>query len=141
MESQIKSKIAEQNARWVNENNKLKRKAESCIVTENYNLWLDVYYESEIRRIEWLGLAVDKASVAGNDGCFDKPKLTSKESEILNLMLQGLSSEEIAKVLLKSKHTVRSHVRKLYAKFNVHSKHSLILKLHPIAGSSKRQVD
>ena len=47
--------------------------------------------------------------------------LTLREKEVLQLMCQGGSYEEIAQALFISKHTVNMHVRHIYRKLHVHS--------------------
>ncbi|MGC8481058.1 MAG: response regulator [Acidimicrobiales bacterium] len=47
--------------------------------------------------------------------------LTKREQQILEMMAQGLSAAQMATVLHLSVSTVRNHVAKILAKFNVHS--------------------
>jgi DNA-binding NarL/FixJ family response regulator len=49
-------------------------------------------------------------------------RLTSRETEILQLMAQGLSTEDIAARLSLSPHTLRTHVQNILMKLRVHSK-------------------
>ena len=48
--------------------------------------------------------------------------LSRRESEVLHLLAQGLSNEEIAQTLVLSKHTVRRHVSSILAKLCVSSR-------------------
>jgi LuxR family maltose regulon positive regulatory protein len=48
--------------------------------------------------------------------------LTDRETEILRLMAEGLKYKEIADRLFISLNTVRSHVKSMYAKFNVNNR-------------------
>ncbi len=50
------------------------------------------------------------------------PDLTRRQSDVLRLLAQGFSNEEIAKALFLSVFTVRSHVQSLLEKLGVHSK-------------------
>jgi DNA-binding NarL/FixJ family response regulator len=50
------------------------------------------------------------------------PQLTRRESNILNLICQGLTNQEIADQLFISRETVRWHVRGLYAKMGVNDR-------------------
>jgi ATP/maltotriose-dependent transcriptional regulator MalT len=42
--------------------------------------------------------------------------LSKRENEIVNLMLKGLSNQEIADNLIISLHTVKSHINKIFSK-------------------------
>ncbi len=48
--------------------------------------------------------------------------LTTREMDILLLIIKGYSNEEIAKTLVISIHTVKAHIESIYRKFNVHNK-------------------
>ncbi len=49
-------------------------------------------------------------------------KLTKREDEILNLVIQGRKNTEIAEELFISRETVRWHLRRLYAKLGIHGR-------------------
>ena len=51
-----------------------------------------------------------------------RPTLTSREIEILELMTQGLRTSEIGATLRISDHTVKAHMKSLYAKLDVHGR-------------------
>ncbi len=58
--------------------------------------------------------------------------LSARELEVLLLLDQHLGTDEIAKRLYISEHTVRSHVKSLLAKLNVSSRREALEKLnHP----------
>lgn len=54
--------------------------------------------------------------------------LTSREREVLDLLLQGLSDREIADRLHRSWHTVRDYTKRLYKHFGVRSRAELIAR-------------
>lgn len=56
-------------------------------------------------------------------------QLNQKEMEILQLMLQGMSREEIAKALLYSVPTVKKHISSIYNKLSVNSFGQLLNKM------------
>jgi PAS domain S-box-containing protein len=53
--------------------------------------------------------------------------LTSREREVLGLMCQGQSDQEIAATLHLSRHTIRNHVATLYGKIHVHRRSAAIV--------------
>ncbi len=58
-----------------------------------------------------------------------QPKiLTPREEEILKLVVDGLSSNDIAEKLFISLQTVRNHIRHIYEKLHVHSKSQVVAK-------------
>lgn len=53
-------------------------------------------------------------------------KLTEREGEVLQLILEGRSAPYIAETLFISENTAKTHIRHIYKKFNVNSKQELI---------------
>jgi DNA-binding NarL/FixJ family response regulator len=56
------------------------------------------------------------------DALFRAQQLTAREREVLQLLAEGASSEQVAKRLSVSSHTVRTHVQNTLAKLQVHSR-------------------
>ena len=54
--------------------------------------------------------------------------LTDRELEILQLLVEGLDNNNIAKKLFISRDTVRNHIRHIYEKLHVHSKSQAVVK-------------
>jgi two-component system, NarL family, response regulator NreC len=52
--------------------------------------------------------------------------LTAREEEVLELLTEGLSNEEIAERLVISKHTVARHRENLMKKLNLHNRSELV---------------
>ena len=52
--------------------------------------------------------------------------LTSREADVARLICDGLSDKEIADKLSLSHHTVKDHLKKMYAKFRVHARAQLV---------------
>jgi len=48
--------------------------------------------------------------------------LTPRETDVLELLAQGLPNKEIARRLIISEHTVKYHVSSIYSKFNVNNR-------------------
>jgi len=60
----------------------------------------------------------------------DGYQLTSREFEVLRLICEGLSNEEIASKLFISKNTVKTHIRNIYEKLNVKNRLEIFKKLY-----------
>jgi LuxR family maltose regulon positive regulatory protein len=54
--------------------------------------------------------------------------LTRREAEVLRLLTTELTSAEMAGELVLSVHTVRSHIKSIYAKLDVHSRYEAIAR-------------
>jgi LuxR family maltose regulon positive regulatory protein len=59
--------------------------------------------------------------------------LTTRETEVLTLMAQGMPSRHIAARLGISYATVRSHIRSVGGKLGAHSKDEAVLKARQLA--------
>ena len=55
--------------------------------------------------------------------------LTPREREVARLLIRGESNDEIARALWISRHTVKDHVKAVYAKLRVASRAELSAKL------------
>jgi DNA-binding NarL/FixJ family response regulator len=53
-------------------------------------------------------------------------ELTAREEEVLDLLVQGWTNEEIAKELVISKHTVARHRENIMRKLNLHNRSELV---------------
>jgi len=62
----------------------------------------------------------------------NRPRVTlsAREKEVLELFTKGFSYDEIAKLMQISRHTVRTFVRRIYAKLEVGSKAEAIYEAH-----------
>jgi DNA-binding NarL/FixJ family response regulator len=54
--------------------------------------------------------------------------LTDREKDILRLMLDGLTKQNIADELTVSYHTIDTHIKNIYAKLQVHSRSGAVAK-------------
>ncbi len=57
----------------------------------------------------------------------DKPKLTPRETEVLDRLVAGDSIAAVAKQLYMSESTVKTHVSKLYDKLGAHNRASAVM--------------
>jgi LuxR family maltose regulon positive regulatory protein len=58
--------------------------------------------------------------------------LSPRELEILRLLPSGLTMEDIASQLIISVNTVRSHLKNIYAKLDVHSRHEAVSRANDL---------
>ncbi|MBR2835566.1 MAG: helix-turn-helix transcriptional regulator [Coriobacteriales bacterium] len=56
----------------------------------------------------------------------ESANLSARETEILKLLLAGRDTPHIAETLVLSKNTIRTHVKSIYTKFDVHSRQELL---------------
>ena len=54
------------------------------------------------------------------------PRLTDREWEVLDLLAEGAGTEDIARTLVLSTETVRSHLKNLYRKLGVRSREEAV---------------
>ena len=59
----------------------------------------------------------------------DFTRLSDREQEVTNLLLEGKSNKQIASALHISENTVEFHLKNIYSKYQVNSRTELILKL------------
>src|SRR5512138_3836533 len=64
-------------------------------------------------------------------------RLSKRETEVLELLLEGKSNKQIAGSLDISIRTVEFHLKNIYAKFQVTSRIELILKLGNAPGNAR----
>ena len=50
--------------------------------------------------------------------------LSEREVEVLRLVARGLSDAEVAEILIISPRTVNAHLRSIYSKLNITSRHA-----------------
>ena len=70
--------------------------------------------------------------------CEAFPELTSREVEVLGLIAQGLSNQEIASRLYVSQKTVRNHVSNIFLKLQVADRAQAIVRARE-AGLGRRE--
>jgi DNA-binding NarL/FixJ family response regulator len=58
------------------------------------------------------------------------PRLTRRELDVLNLLVEGRRQKEIAELLVISQKTVATHIQNLLGKFGVHSRAELIARAY-----------
>jgi DNA-binding CsgD family transcriptional regulator len=68
------------------------------------------------------------------------PALTGRQKEIVQLAVRGYSAKEIARSLMVSQHTVRTHLKNIFRKWGVHSKAELAGLWHSLPATSDTPV-
>ena len=60
---------------------------------------------------------------------YNKSSLTQRESEIVDLLIQGFTNKEIAEKLSISFHTVKAHLEHIFERFGVHNRIELCVRI------------
>ncbi len=68
------------------------------------------------------------------------PRLSNRESEVVDLLMQGNSNKQIASALNISQRTVEFHLKNIYDKYQVSSRVELVLKLGESTVVDKAEV-
>lgn len=63
----------------------------------------------------------------------DTPKLTDRETQILQLLVKGKTISSVAKFLTLSDHTIHGYVKTIYKKLNVHNRVELAIKAEKLS--------
>jgi DNA-binding NarL/FixJ family response regulator len=70
--------------------------------------------------------ATAEAHKTSGDAASAEEVLSRRELEILEKIVEGLTYQQIAKLMFISPHTVRTHIQHIYEKLHVHSKAAII---------------
>jgi DNA-binding CsgD family transcriptional regulator len=54
--------------------------------------------------------------------------LTSRETELLNHLIQGVDTHELARLMFVSEHTVQDHLKSIFGKTSVHNRRTLLAR-------------
>ena len=74
--------------------------------------------------------AEDSKAVSNEILLVDRYRLTAREAEVLHLLSLGLNRPAIAQKLVISDNTVRTHMKSIYRKLDVHTQQQLINLVH-----------
>ena len=101
------------------------RQVAGLLVLAYFNLapgiWVRYFYLPYARQMK--KLISDKTDI---QGIMDQHHITKREGEIVALILEGKSNNEIQARLFISFHTVKNHLSNIYRKFRVNSRHELV---------------
>lgn len=90
-------------------------------------LVINLYIAPYFRRV-WIDSSADAATAIN----IDFGVLTKREIEIVELVVQGYINEDIAKTLFISEHTVKTHMKNIFQKLDVHTLFELATKINKI---------
>lgn len=85
----------------------------------------NVSQEKDKPFLNWAG----DSSENTNDPIADHWGLTSREGEVLQLLIKGMNRKEIAAELCTSQNTAKTHISHIYEKMNVHSVSELLREM------------
>lgn len=83
-------------------------------------------FQEKFDKMETAALSKDEALSLQLEAFSESFGLTSRESEIAAMMLQGRNASYIAEKLFISQNTVKTHAHKIYSKLGVHNKMELL---------------
>ncbi len=81
----------------------------------------------------WIGILIYKKKMNPDQYDRDKLGLSKRELEVLELLSQGFSNQEIADKLFVSLNTSKTHISKIYQKMNVKRRTQAIQKARDYA--------
>ncbi|MCF8299250.1 MAG: helix-turn-helix transcriptional regulator [Saprospiraceae bacterium] len=84
-------------------------------------LWTKFVFMDYAQRISTLIKEEDKLNTI-----YNKYKISKGETEVIELLIDGKSTNEIKEHLFLSYHTVKNHISHIYEKLNVRTRHELI---------------
>jgi DNA-binding CsgD family transcriptional regulator len=88
-----------------------------------FTVYISRRYIAELRSI------TAEAAEVSYDDIFSRAGISSREQEIVYLVLEGQSNGDIAKQLFISPNTVKTHIRNIFKKMDVKSRFELAMKL------------
>ncbi len=88
-----------------------------------FGIFLGVKYNNH-RKAEVIKNIVNESNILSNPDI----DLTSRELEILHIISQGHSNQEIADKLFVSLNTIKTHINNIYSKLNVKRRTQAVLK-------------
>jgi ATP/maltotriose-dependent transcriptional regulator MalT len=81
-------------------------------------------FDDEKQPTPWNSLSVDEDVLI--------EKLSKREQDVLTLIAEGLSNQEIAQKLVVTVSTIKTHLNNIYAKMNVHTRLQAVTKAYDL---------
>ena len=69
------------------------------------------------------------SDIVTNEEFYKQYNISPREQEVLLLLLQGKSNNEIGETLYVSRNTIKTHIRNIYTKLGVNNRYELIYML------------
>jgi DNA-binding CsgD family transcriptional regulator len=77
-----------------------------------------------------IAVTLEDSSPAERAGLFAAAHgLTSRERELLNHLIRGVDTSELARLMFLSQHTVQDHLKSIFAKTSVHNRRTLLAQV------------
>jgi DNA-binding CsgD family transcriptional regulator len=77
-----------------------------------------------------IAVTLEDSSLAERAGLFAVAHgLTSRETELLNHLIQGVDTHELARLMFLSQHTVQDHLKSIFAKTSAHNRRTLLARV------------
>jgi len=92
-------------------------------------VWFSTYKEGNANKLAAIVTALDEQGVAVGlppDGTLIRSPLTSREADVMRLLVQGLANKEIAASLDISESSVKNTLQQLFSKTNVRTRSQLV---------------
>lgn len=86
-------------------------------------IWIPRFY------LRFQPAAEGENGLAPTDESLSRYNITSREGEIIELIITGCSNREIADTLYISPSTVRNHIYSIYQKLNINSRLQLVSRI------------
>ena len=100
-----------------------------CLLSINFSYHF-LHQSPQKAEIEVLSQPPQTASALPDDAFFARYNISAREKEIVVLLAQGCTNQQIGDTLFISLNTVKTHVRNIYQKFEVSSREELKTRLN-----------
>lgn len=97
----------------------------TVILVVAFAIEITLYFRQLLKSKQKSSRANDELRTQAIDSLCERFQISPREREVMEIYVQGRSVNYIAEHLVVSSHTVKTHVRRLYAKLDIHSKEDL----------------
>lgn len=82
------------------------------------------------QELKYLSSESESTSMLPDDTFFEQHNISAREKDVIALIVQGYSNQQIGEDLCISLNTVKTHIRNIYQKFEINSRQELIALLN-----------